>query len=109
MPNQQTRKIQLTHGKSAIVDADRYNELNQYTWRAVKSDYHWYAIRRFTIGGRTRTIKMHRQIANTPLDMVCHHKNGYSLDNRIDNLQNLYPLAHKMHHQLLRHCKKQSS
>jgi len=95
--------IPLTHGKFAIVDPDLHRYLNQFYWRAVKSKHCWYAVRRQQIGKRTITIKMHREIAKTPEDMHCHHRHGNSLDNRRAELQNMYPLEHKIHHQIYRH------
>lgn len=95
--------IPLTHGKFAIVDPDLHRYLNQFCWRAVKSKSNWYAVRRVTVGKRTITIKMHREIAHTPEDQVCHHCNGDSLDERRQNLKNMYPLEHTVHHQIYRH------
>lgn len=95
--------IPLTHGKFAIVDPDLHKYLSQFYWRAVRSKHCWYAVRRIQHGAKTITIKMHRAIAKTPESMVCHHRNGDSLDNRRRNLQNMYPLEHTVHHQIYRH------
>lgn len=95
--------IPLTHGKFALVDPDLHRYLNRFYWRAVKSKHNWYAVRRITVGKKTITIKMHREIAKTPEDMHCHHRHGNSLDNRRAELQNMYPLEHKVHHQIHRY------
>jgi len=95
--------IPLTHGKFALVDPELYSQLKHFTWRAVRSSHCWYAVRRIQHGAKTITIKMHRAIAKTPEYMVCHHRNGDPLDNRLRNLKNMYPLEHTVHHQIYRH------
>lgn len=100
------KKIELTSGKNAIVDACNFNRLDKFTWRAARSSFVWYAIRRQEVNGHVITTKMHRLVANTPNDLVCHHVNGNGLDNRQENLQNLYPLEHKNLHIMARHQRK---
>lgn len=106
MPLSNILYIELTFSKRAKVSASDFAALSKFSWRAAKSAHCWYAVRRIKLGEKTRTIKMHRQIACTPFDQICHHKNGQSLDNRRENLENMYPLEHKMHHQLYRISKK---
>jgi len=79
--------------------------LSKYAWRAVRSKVCWYAVTTVEIGGRRKTIKMNRLIANTQSGLQCHHKNGNSLDNRRINLENLYRLEHDMLHIMYRHAK----
>lgn len=86
--------IPLSGGMCAIVDTVLFNDLNNYYWRAVKSKYCWYAVRRHRIAGKDYSIKMHRLIAETPPFLQCHHKNLNSLDNRKCNLQNMSWSAH---------------
>lgn len=81
--------IKLTDGYTAIVDPEDFEDLNKYYWRAIRSHNCIYAMRRTERGGRVWHIRMHRQIAETPRNMVCHHKNHKSLDNRKQNLENM--------------------
>lgn len=96
----ETRLIPL-HGKYAfgscshvLVDAEHYEELDQYKWRA-KPNGHGncvYAARSFIDSdGRGQTEWMHRKVLqagsfkDNPLDGD--HRNGNSLDNRRANLR----------------------
>jgi len=102
-------QLKLTKGKFAIVDADLYDELSRHYWRAVKSHNCWYAKRRYTINGKLHDVFLHRIIANTHKNHVCHHRNGDSLDNRRKNLRNMTPAAHEQHHAETRIQKKDLS
>lgn len=92
------KTIPLSQGKVAIVDAGDYPQLNKLKWIAVRRGNAWYAINKRVHGTKVIIIKMHRLIARTPNDQICHHKNGNGLDNRSCNLLNLYSLEHKMMH-----------
>lgn len=83
------RRIPLTRGKYAIVDAEDYPRLMKYKWYANKIGSNWYAVRSQRIHGSKRqiTIFMHRLILNAPDDMLVDHKNGNGLDNRKANLR----------------------
>lgn len=94
-PPKYSRQIQLTKGFYAIVDEDLYDELRRHYWRAKRSFSGFYAVRRVVRKGVTHTIQMHRQIAKTPDDMICHHKNGNKLDNRRANLENVSDYLHR--------------
>lgn len=82
----------------AIVDPELHDELSRYRWKLVKSAGVYYAARRQTVAGKTTTIKLHRQIMQTPPDMDCHHKNRKPLDCRRENLENLSKAAHATRH-----------
>lgn len=81
------RTIPLTKGQCAIVDADRYIELMQWPWWAMKGEHNlsWYAVR--LEYGTRRLIMMHRLIANPPDDVEIDHENLNGLDNRRLNLR----------------------
>lgn len=82
----------------AIVDAELYDDLMHYRWRAVRYQRLYYA-RALTDPDRKKVgISMHRLIARTPGNMVCHHRNRNSLDNRRDNLVNLSRKDHELLH-----------
>jgi len=90
----------LSGGLFAIVDTELFDDLNRHYWRAMKSSYCCYAVRKHRIAGKDYYIKMHRLIAETPPFQECHHKNGNSLDNRRCNLSNLSPPAHRRLHRV---------
>jgi hypothetical protein len=73
------KEIQLTKGKSVMVDDEDYEWLNQWKWH-----YHnGYATRK-PVSGR---VFMHRSIMHTPKGMQTDHINGNKLDNQKSNLR----------------------
>lgn len=79
-------KIILTQGLFAIVDEDKLNDLNRFTWYS--------GINRRTIYAQSkdmekRTVKMHRYLLKlVPGDKtIVDHINGNGLDNRLENLR----------------------
>ena len=78
------KRIKLTFGKYAIVDADDYGWLGQYNWCTVKKSQTWYAYT-FTIDGKR--LSMHRLVTNAPKRMLVDHINHNGLDNRKPNLR----------------------
>lgn len=82
------RKIPLTQGKVAIVDAADYDWLMQWHWCAYKSKRTWYAHRASANKlGKSTTINMHRLIMNAPDDMQVDHIDGDGLNNARSNLR----------------------
>jgi len=79
VPEADGKRIPLTEGYYALVDAADYETLSQYNWRF----YNGYAARQ---QGR-KTIYMHRQIAEPPDGMMVDHANRNKLDNRRSNLR----------------------
>lgn len=78
-------EIKLTQGKVALVSDEDYEYLSQWKWSAILiKGKIWYATRR---EGEKR-FWMHREIMNTPKNLVVDHKNGNGLDNRRENLRN---------------------
>jgi hypothetical protein len=74
------RRIPLSNGQFAIVDAADYDWLSQYTWTMIAAGY----------AGRNekgKLVLMHRQIMNPPKGMVVDHIDGGILDNRRSNLR----------------------
>lgn len=82
--------IPLTQGKSAIVDADDWQWLSQWTWHIARCRHTFYAKRTFYPEARKRlhyTIRMHRVICNARDGDIVDHINGNGLDNRRSNLR----------------------
>ena len=84
------RRIRLTQGKFAIVDAADYEELAKYKWFAIGCERGFYAARMVKAkAGRVkqRTVRMHRQIIDVPPGKFIDHINHNGLDNRRANLR----------------------
>jgi hypothetical protein len=81
-------KIPLTQNRFAKVDPADYIWLSQFRWCCKTGKDRCYAVRHIQERGRTKRIHMHRQIMNTPDNMICDHKNHNGLDNRKTNLRN---------------------
>jgi len=97
-PTTPAKHIELNGKFFALVSPEDFEEINRFRWYAKKSGFCIYACRGMRKDGRVIIIRMHRQIARTPADMICHHKNGNTLDNRRYNLENMVQFDHiKMH------------
>ena len=68
----------------SLVDKADYLWLSQWTWRRSSDGY---AVRSEGRGSQKRTVRLHRQINETPPDYVTDHVNGNKLDNRRCNLR----------------------
>ena len=86
------KEIPLTQGKVAIVDANDYEWLSQWSW-SLKRKKHTYYARRIERKGeyKTRdtrkTIYMHRSILMPQDNQQTDHINHNGLDNRRRNLR----------------------
>jgi hypothetical protein len=78
------KRIELTYGKFAIVDAEDYARLTQYKWCAVKKSRTCYAK---TLHLNGAILHMHRMVANAPKGLFVDHINHDGLDNRKPNLR----------------------
>lgn len=83
------KKIKLTQGKFALVDDEDFEWLNQFKWFAAKSKGNYYAHRsvRLKKGENQKTIRMHREIMNTPVGMETDHMDHDTLNNQKCNLK----------------------
>ena len=82
-----TKKIPLTQGKFATVDAANYEELNQHKWFAMKHRNTYCAQRHIMRNSKRTTILMHYEILCVPHRTQINHRNGNHLDNRKSNLR----------------------
>lgn len=81
------KQIPLTQGKFALVDDDDFERLSVYKWCAAKKPRTFYATREASIGGKARTLYMHRVILGTASGIQVDHLNHNGLDNRRSNLR----------------------
>lgn len=81
------KEIKLTQDRVVSVDDKDFDRLNQFRWCAHCDEQKWYAVRTVWINGKSKTIHMHREIADAPDDIQVDHKNGDGLDNQKQNLR----------------------
>jgi hypothetical protein len=91
------RRIDLGEGEWTILDAVDYYRFGSLKWTINGNGRKFYATRFVKIGpGKTKTLRLHREIMQAPKDLLVDHKNGDGLDNRRTNLrlatrsQNMY-------------------
>jgi hypothetical protein len=84
--------ISLGHGLITVVDDEDYEIYAKHTWHAQcldgKQYGNYYAVRAIRENGKHVSIFLHREIAQTPEDLVVDHISGNTLDNRKQNLRN---------------------
>ena len=78
------KRIKLSCGKWAIVDAADYEQLSEYRWCALEKGRSWYAK---TLNRNGTILSMHRLILNAPKGLFVDHINHNGLDNRRENLR----------------------
>lgn len=83
-----TKYIALTKGQVAVVDAENYEWLNQWNWRAAWSPLTktFYAVRTDRSDGK-KTVFMHREVLHYSGDLHTDHIFGLTLDNRKSQLR----------------------
>jgi hypothetical protein len=83
------KEIPLTQGKVALVDDDRFEELNAFKWYASYDGWNWYASRSDHSNGGQRTVLMHRQVMGLQRGdkRQVDHKDGDGLNNMLDKLR----------------------
>ncbi len=84
----EVKTIPLTQGRVALVDDERFEEINRHKWYLSTFGY---AVRNSNgihrlFGGRY-ILWMHREIMRAPASMQVDHINGDTLDNRVSNLR----------------------
>jgi hypothetical protein len=86
----ESKRLSLTQGKVALVDAKDFEHLMQWNWYAHYHKGHdrWEARRNSSrLDGERRVIRMHRYLLGEPEGVEIDHKNGNALDNRRVNLR----------------------
>jgi hypothetical protein len=78
------RQIPLTNGGYAVVDNVDYVRLTRHRWYRHPKGH---AQRSVNVGGRVRTIYMHREIVGAPASHQVDHKDRNKLNNRRRNLR----------------------
>jgi len=86
----QAKRLTLTKGKVAIVDASDYENLNKYKWTALKTPFNtFYAVR--TVKGKEknqrRMLYLHRVILDAKKGQFVDHVDGDGLNNTRKNLR----------------------
>lgn len=77
------RKTKNSHLKLvALVDDEDYEYLNQFKWHAVKIHNVYYAKRAIRINGKTKMIRMHREIMKAEKGEIIDHKDMNGLNNQ---------------------------
>jgi len=86
-----TKEIPLTQGKTAIVDAEDYEELSKYKWQYSSTNGYAVGQIRHEDGTYSDKVLMHRYINRTRDGYHTDHINGVKLDNRKSNLRECRP------------------
>lgn len=79
------KEIKLTKEMIALVDDTDYETFGQFKWYAQRAGTHWYAARR---NSNQVLVLLHREIMNTPTELVVHHLDGNSLNCQRANMTN---------------------
>lgn len=82
-----TKKIKLTKGYFAVVDAADYDDLVKYRWQVAANRDVPYAFRSEMRNKVSKTIYMHRQIMSAPLGVQVDHRDMNGLNNSRSNLR----------------------
>jgi hypothetical protein len=91
------RKIPLGEGRFTIVDPQDFCRLNFFHWTLDGKGENIYAVRNVIPAvGKSRIVRMHREIMQAPAGLFVDHRNLNSLDNRRANLR---PATHSQNMQ----------
>jgi hypothetical protein len=82
------RRIYLGEGEWTILDQKDYYRFGNLKWGIEGKRDKFYAVCNIKIEpGRTKEIRLHREIMKPPAGVLVDHRNGNSLDNRRANLR----------------------
>ena len=80
-------RIPLTKGHVATIDAADVPLVEAWNWYALVGEWAVYAVRGEKIGGKWRSIRLHRVIMSPPDGIEVDHISGDGLDNRRANMR----------------------
>ena len=63
------KEIKLTKGNYAIVDDNLFEKINSHKWHSIAN----YAVRKYFIEGKYKTIRMHEEILGIKEGFVIDH------------------------------------
>lgn len=95
-------KIISNNAIDIFLDPEDWCDLHKSSWTVKKSKSNLYAYRKITIKGKRVYEYMHRVIMRCPKGFEVHHRNGFTLDNRKQNLEIVNPIHHKIIHSMKR-------
>ncbi len=82
------RRIYLGEGEWTILDPQDYYLFGDLKWTISGNSKRFYATRFLKIApGKTKTLRLHREIMNAPKGLLVDHINSDTLDNRRANLR----------------------
>jgi hypothetical protein len=82
------RRIYLGEGEYTIVDPDVYYRLGHFKWFLVGNKRKMYAGRSIKTGpNETKIERLHRVIMNAGPEEIIDHRDGNSMNNRVENLR----------------------
>lgn len=99
----ETREIQLTQGKVALVDAEDYGYLSRFDWQVTRNPggFCWYAFRSVRTGSPPKRLswQMHRVVLGLVPGQrsIVDHKDGNGLNNTKANLRVCTPQLNCAH------------
>ena len=82
--------IYLTRHCEAMVSLQDYERVKNYSWR-YNGDESPYAKTTVRLGGKRRSVYLHRMVMMAPPGLEVHHKNANTLDCRRSNLAVVRP------------------
>jgi hypothetical protein len=94
-PNSDFNIIVCCDGTKILVSPEDFDYLRAFKWSIKKSFYRKYAGRWTTENGKRKFLIMHRVITGCRPDLVVHHVNHNTFDNRRENLLTLTDYEHK--------------
>jgi hypothetical protein len=88
--------VELSQNKRAKICDCHYDLIKDFKWCVMGGKWGNYAVRAQRIGGKRKTVLMHRVIANLEDGVEVDHKNRDGLDNRCSNLRAATSSQNKM-------------
>ncbi|MFH1370155.1 MAG: HNH endonuclease [Planctomycetota bacterium] len=82
------RRIYLGEGEWTILDPKDYYRYSNFKWTINGNGRKFYATRFLKMGpGKTKMLRLHREIMKAPKGLLVDHRNCNTLDNRRENLR----------------------